>query len=214
MTFDYGRAAATTALALAACLGLAACNDGSGSAASANAAATAAAGRSASGSATSSASPAPTDSQAVTASVSPTAVASAQAPTAKAMAGASRPTATPSAAAAVPTACKNLAVHADVKSAVTQTWEHAKRVSHIQPKPGNFYYGSCGTTLYAAVRFEAGADATGDDRVQLQDEGSGLQFFQSTPSTRWLFVGSDAYPATDDCARFAPVALARQWNCS
>lgn len=212
MTFDYGRAVATAALALAACLGLAACNDGSGSAASASAAATAA--RSASGSATSSASPTPPDSQAVTASVSPTAVASTSpAPTAKAMAGVSRPTATPSAAAA-PAACKNLAVHADVKSAVTQTWEHAKRVSHIQPKPGNFYYGSCGTTLYAAVRFEAGAGATGDDRVQLQDEGSGLQFFRFTPSTGWWFVGSDAYPATDDCSRFAPVALARQWNCS
>ncbi|MGW4141425.1 hypothetical protein ACWELV_32265 [Streptomyces mirabilis] len=212
MTFDYGRAAATTALALAACSGLAACNDGSGSAASASAAATAA--RSASGSATSSASPTPTGSQAVTASISPTAVASkSPAPTAKAMAGAARPTATPS-AAAVPAACKNLAVQADVKSAVTQTWEHAKRVSHIQPKPGNFYYGSCGTTLYAAVRFEAGADATGDDRVQLQDEGSGLQSFRFTPSTGWRFVGSDRYPATDDCSRFAPVDLARQWHCS
>ncbi|MGW4985033.1 hypothetical protein [Streptomyces mirabilis] len=97
---------------------------------------------------------------------------------------------------------------------MTQTWEHAKRVSHIQPKPGNFYYGSCGTTLYAAVRFEAGAGATGDDRVQLQDEGSGLQFFRFTPSTGWSFVGSDRYPATDDCSRFAPIALARQWNCS
>lgn len=213
MTFDYGRAAATAALALAACLGLAACHDGSGSAASASAAATAA--RSASGSTTSSASPTPANSQAVTASISPTGVASTSpAPTAKAMAGASRPTATPSAAAAVPAACKNLAVQADVKSAVTQTWEHAKRVSHIQPKPGNFYYGSCGTTLYAAVRFEAGADATGDDRVQLQDEGSGLQSFRFTPSTGWRFVGSDRYPATDDCSRFAPVALARQWNCS
>lgn len=213
MAFDYGRVAATAALALAACLGLAACNDGSGPAASASAAATAA--RSVSGSATSSVSPTPTDSQAVTASVSPTAVASTSpVPTAKAMAGASRPTATPSAAAAVPAACKNLAVQADVKSAVTQTWEHAKRVSHIQPKPGNFYYGSCGTTLYAAVRFEAGAGATGDDRVQLQDEGSGLQSFRFTPSTGWRFVGSDGYPATDDCSRFAPVALARQWNCS
>ncbi|MER5907476.1 hypothetical protein ABT150_46780 [Streptomyces mirabilis] len=97
---------------------------------------------------------------------------------------------------------------------MTQTWEHAKRVSHIQPKPGNFYYGSCGTTLYAAVRFEAGAGATGEDRVQLQDEGSGLQFFRFTPSTGWRFVGSDAYPTTDDCSRFAPVALTRQWNCS
>lgn len=213
MTFGYRRAAATAALALTACLGLAACNDGSGSAASASAAATAA--RSASGSATSSASPTPTDSQTVTASVSPTAVASTSpAPTAKAIAGASRPTATPSAAAAVSAACKNLAVHADVKSAVTRTWEHAKGVSHIQPKPGNFYYGSCGTTLYAAVRFEAGAGATGDDRVQLQDEGSGLQFFRFTPSNGWWFVGSDAYPATDGCSRFAPVALARQWNCS
>jgi hypothetical protein len=151
----------------------------------------------------------------VTASVSPTAVASTSpAPTAKAIAGASRPTATPSAAAAVSAACKNLAVHADVKSAVTRTWEHAKGVSHIQPKPGNFYYGSCGTTLYAAVRFEAGAGATGDDRVQLQDEGSGLQFFRFAPSTGWWFVGSDAYPAADGCSRFAPVALARQWNCS
>ncbi|WP_406326501.1 hypothetical protein [Streptomyces sp. NBC_00203] len=214
MTFDHGRVAAATAgLALAASLGLAACNDGSGSAASASTAATAA--RRASGSVASSASATPTVSQAATASVGPTAVASTSpAPTAKAMAGATRPTATPSASTGVPAACKNLAVQADVKSAVTQTWEHAKRVSHIQPKPGNFYYGSCGTTLYAAARFEAGSGATGDDRVQLQDEGSSLQFFRFTPNTGWWFVGSDAYPATDDCSRFAPVALARQWNCS
>ncbi|WP_329167490.1 hypothetical protein OHB49_44915 (plasmid) [Streptomyces sp. NBC_01717] len=101
-----------------------------------------------------------------------------------------------------------------MKSAVTQTWEHAKRVSHIQPKPDNFYYGSCGTTLYAAARFDAGADATGEDRIQLQDEGSGLQFFRFTPSSGWWFVGSDAYPPSNECSRFAPVALARQWNCS
>ncbi|MFB7312575.1 hypothetical protein [Streptomyces sp. NPDC056192] len=101
-----------------------------------------------------------------------------------------------------------------MKSAVTQAWEHAKRVSHIQPKPDNFYYGSCGTTLYAAVRFDAGAGATGNDRIQLQDEGSGLQFFRFTPSSGWWFVGSDAYPASNDCSRFVPVALARQWNCS
>ena len=64
------------------------------------------------------------------------------------------------------------------------------------------------------IVLEAGADATGDDRVQLQDEGSGLQFFRFTPSTGWRFVGSDAYPATNDCSQFTPVALTRQWNCS
>ncbi|MFI2761751.1 hypothetical protein ACH5A3_23220 [Streptomyces echinatus] len=97
---------------------------------------------------------------------------------------------------------------------MTQTWEHAKRAGHIQPRPGNFYYGSCGTTHYAAARFEAGAGATGDDRVQLQDEGSSLQFFRLSPGTAWWFVGSDTYPATDDCSRFAPADLARRWNCS
>ncbi|MFF8866308.1 hypothetical protein ACF08B_30150 [Streptomyces sp. NPDC015139] len=96
---------------------------------------------------------------------------------------------------------------------MTQAWEHAKGVGHIQPKPGNFYYGGCGTTRYAAVRFEAGAGAAGEDRVQLQDEGSGLQFFRRAPGAGWGFVGSDAYPATDDCSRFAPVDLARAWNC-
>ncbi|WP_181009496.1 hypothetical protein [Streptomyces sp. SM11] len=101
-----------------------------------------------------------------------------------------------------------------MKSAVTRVWAHSKGISHIQPKPGNFYYGSCGTTLYAAVRFEAGVGATGDDLVHLQDEGSGLQFFRSTPSAGWRFVRSDTFPATHDCSRFAPVALARQWNCS
>ncbi|MFD4318298.1 hypothetical protein [Streptomyces sp. NPDC058548] len=135
-------------------------------------------------------------------------------PTTRTKTATARPTAAPSTTAAVPAACKNLAATADVKSAVTRTWERAKRVSHIQPKPGNFYYGSCGTTRHAAVRFEGGAGATGDDLVQLQDEGSGLQFFRFTPGTGWRFVGSDTYPATGDCSRFAPVALARQWGCS
>jgi hypothetical protein len=97
---------------------------------------------------------------------------------------------------------------------VTQTWTNAKGVAHIQPRPGGFYYGSCGTTLYAAVRFEAAPGATSHDLVQLQDEGTVLQFFRFTPSAGWAFVGSDSYPPTDDCATFAPAALARQWHCS
>jgi hypothetical protein len=96
---------------------------------------------------------------------------------------------------------------------VTQTWENAKGIAHIQPKPGGFSYGSCGTTLYAAVRFQAAPGATGNDLVQLQDEGSVLQFFRFTPSTGWAFVGSDTYPPTGDCSRFTPVALTRQWLC-
>ncbi|ROP55809.1 hypothetical protein EDD94_5379 [Streptomyces sp. PanSC9] len=83
-----------------------------------------------------------------------------------------------------------------------------------RPKPGGFYYGGCGTTRYAAVRFEVGAGAAGEDRVQLQDEGSGLRFFRLPPGAGWAFVGSDTYPATGDCSRFTPADLAhrlREW---
>ncbi|MBF9073159.1 hypothetical protein [Streptacidiphilus fuscans] len=111
-------------------------------------------------------------------------------------------------------ACRNLAVPADVKWAVTQTWANAKRIYHIQPKPGEFYYGSCGTTLYAAARFEAAAGATDSDLVQLQDEGSVLQFFRFTPSTGWAFTGSDSFPPTSDCSQAVPAALSHQWHCS
>lgn len=213
MIFSHGRAAATAALTLAACAGLVACDDGSGSAASPGVLPTVA--PSASVSATSAASPTPTKSRPVTGSTGASGVArTPSAPATEAGAEASRPTAAPSVAAAVAAPCENLPASADVKLAVTQAWEHAKGVGHIQPKPGNFYYGSCGTTRYAAVRFEAGAGAAGADRVQLQDEGSGLQFFRRTPGAGWGFVGSDAYPATDDCSRFAPADLARAWNCS
>ncbi|MER7696561.1 MULTISPECIES: hypothetical protein [unclassified Streptomyces] len=97
---------------------------------------------------------------------------------------------------------------------MTKVWTRSKGISHIQPKPGSFYYGSCGATSYAAVRFEAGAGATGEDLVHLQDEGSGLQFFRSAPGAGWRFVRSDTFPATHDCSRFVPLALASQWNCS
>ncbi|MBF9066558.1 hypothetical protein [Streptacidiphilus fuscans] len=97
---------------------------------------------------------------------------------------------------------------------MTQTWANTKGIAHIQPKPGGFYYGSCGTTLYAAVRFEVAPGATSNDLVQLQDEGTSLQFFRFTPETGWTFVGSDSYPPTTNCSQFAPVALSRQWHCS
>lgn len=100
-----------------------------------------------------------------------------------------------------------------MKSAVTQTWENAKKTSHVQPRTGSFYYGGCGADLYAAVRFEAAAGATGNDLVALQDEGAVLQFFRFSPGTGWQFVASDSFPATNDCAVVAPAALASEWNC-
>ncbi|RAG84006.1 hypothetical protein DN069_19045 [Streptacidiphilus pinicola] len=100
-----------------------------------------------------------------------------------------------------------------MKAAVTQTWANAKRVAHIQPEPGAFFFGSCGKTLYAAARFEAAAGATSVDLVQLQDEGTVLQFFRFTPATGWAFVGSDSYPAANHCTSAVPVALAAQWHC-
>jgi hypothetical protein len=218
MLFDRRPAVFTAALVLAACSGLAACDDGSDSAVSTGARPTSS--RSASESTSYAPSSAQADARAVAASSGPGAVASASpASTATAKADFSTPTTTPTPALA-PTpasstaACTNLAVPAHVKSAVTQAWERSKGISHIRPKPGSFYYGGCGPTSYAAVRFEAGAGATGDDLVHLQDEGSGLQFFRSTPSTGWRFVRSDTFPATRDCSQGVPVALARQWNCS
>lgn len=216
MLFDHRPAVFAAALVLAACTGLAACDDGSDSAVSASTKPTS--DRSASGPPSYAASSAPADARPVAASAGPGAVASASpasTATAKADFSTPAPTPTPTPTPASSTAaCTNLALPADVKSAVTQAWAYSKGISHIQPKPGNFYYGSCGTTLYAAVRFEAGVGATGDDLVHLQDEGSGLQFFRSTPSTGWRFVRSDTFPATHDCSLAAPVALARQWNCS
>lgn len=214
MLFDRRPAVFTAALVLAACSGLAACDDGADSAV--HTGAQPRSGQSASESASYAPSSAPADARAVAASSSPGAVASASpASTATAKADFSTPTpALAPAPASSTAACTNLAVPAHVKSAVTQAWERSKGISHIRPKPGSFYYGGCGPTSYAAVRFEAGAGATGDDLVHLQDEGSGLQFFRSTPSTGWRFVRSDTFPATRDCSQSVPVALARQWNCS
>ncbi|WP_194292985.1 hypothetical protein [Streptomyces smaragdinus] len=109
--------------------------------------------------------------------------------------------------------CRNLAVSAQVKSTVTRTWETAKRISHMQPEPGSFYYGGCGTAQYAAARFQATPGATGTDLVALQDEGSVLQFFRYQPGTGWKFVTSDSFPPTNNCAIVAPPALAELWHC-
>ncbi|MBM9506376.1 hypothetical protein [Actinacidiphila acididurans] len=109
--------------------------------------------------------------------------------------------------------CRNLAVSAQVKAAVTRTWETAEHVSHVQPKPGSFYYGGCGSDQYAATRFQGAAGATGADLVALQDEGSVLQFFRYGPGIGWQFVTSDSFPASNNCSAVAPAALAAQWHC-
>ena len=156
---------------------------------------------------------------------SATGSAAATAPAASAVPTASGPAASAPAASApaggAPSAstaagCQNLAATAAVKSAVTAAYEAANpQLNHIEPAPGTFFYGSCGSTRYAATRFQPTAGASQSTLVAMQDEGSARKYFSSTGSAGWGYTGSDGFPARGGCPATVPADLATAWaNCS
>ena len=108
--------------------------------------------------------------------------------------------------------CQNLTATAGVKAAVTAAYEAANpQLNHIQPAPGGFFYGSCGSTRYAATRFQATAGADQNTLVGMQDEGSVRKYFSWTGSTGWGYTGSDGFPAAGGCPGQIPAGLAKAW---
>ncbi len=193
------RRSATAVLALSAALLVGGCTSsgGGGSAAGTPSAVASATGRS-----TPAASAAAGSSAAASAPAGATSSASASAP---AGGGSS----------ASPAGCQDLAATAAVKSAVTAAYEAANpQLDHIQPVPGTFFYGSCGSTRYAATRFEPTAGASQNTLVAMQDEGSVRKYFSSTGSTSWGYTGSDGFPSHGGCLALVPAGLATAWaNC-
>ncbi|MFK0172261.1 hypothetical protein ACIQU5_26030 [Streptomyces sp. NPDC090306] len=114
-------------------------------------------------------------------------------------------------------ACRSRAVPAATKSAVTDAFRANAGLTHVAPAPGTFYYGTCGTTAYAASRFQPTSGATTGEQVQLQDEGAAMKYFTLAQGGTWRLVASDGFPRdARGCAAVPqiPKALAAAWsNC-
>ncbi|MDW4911253.1 hypothetical protein RB628_39665 [Streptomyces sp. ADMS] len=91
------------------------------------------------------------------------------------------------------------------------------RFAHIQPVPGQFFYGQCGGVRYAATRFESTSGATYEQLVGMQDEGSAAKYFRGTSANSWSYLASDGSPRGPHGCRDVPQipeALAAAWgNC-
>ena len=128
-------------------------------------------------------------------------------------AGSASPTATASATSGTEAGgCQDLTATASVKAAVVSAYE-AKNpgLTDIVPAPGNFYYGSCGGTQYAATNFTAGPGAPQNTLVAMQDDGSTRKYF-AFAATGWSYVNSDSFPDRGGCAAQIPADLAKAWN--
>jgi hypothetical protein len=81
---------------------------------------------------------------------------------------------------------------------------------------GATYYGTCGSVSYAVTRFHAAPNATLQEQVSFQDDGSGPRFFVRQVGGTWTLAGSVPYDQTASCATFTqlPSALKTLWqNC-
>ncbi|MEH0573347.1 MULTISPECIES: hypothetical protein [Streptomyces] len=140
---------------------------------------------------------------------------------------ASPPTATPKSHTAVPDpetkppsssspTCRSLVVPQQIKDAVTQAYRRSQPgLVHITPVKGTFYYGQCDSDFYAGASFTATADATGNELVQLQDEGSAEKYFMKARDGGWTYVASDGFPRSPrGCAAIPeiPAGLAPLWG--
>ncbi|MEY9849354.1 hypothetical protein [Streptacidiphilus sp. MAP5-3] len=185
------RRAAAATLAVSAAMALSACRS-SGPAAGASATTSAVA-----------AAPSPSASAHASATTSATVSATSSATATASM------TATPSPTAAV---CENLVATAAVKTAVTQAYGAVAHLDHIQPRAGGFLYGGCGGVMYAETRFTPTADATTNEQVALQDEGSSRKYFRLSSAGTWTYLGTGGFPDTGGCLSQIPSPMATIWN--
>jgi hypothetical protein len=111
------------------------------------------------------------------------------------------------------TGCRNLVATAAVKTAVTRAYtRHNPVFHHIKPRPGQFLYGQCGDTRYAATAFELTPGATPQEQVGIQDDGSARKYFILRGSQPWDYSHSAA-PFSGGCVGI-PRELSQLWdNC-
>ncbi|MER6572265.1 hypothetical protein ABT288_40350 [Streptomyces sp. NPDC001093] len=117
------------------------------------------------------------------------------------------------AASAKTTGCRNLVTAAAVKTAVTRAYtSHNALFHHIKPRPGQFLYGQCGDTRYAATAFELTPGATPQEQVGIQDDGSARKYFILRGGRPWGYRHSAA-PFSGGCVGI-PRELSQLWdNC-
>ncbi len=120
---------------------------------------------------------------------------------------------TVTAASAKITGCRNLVATAAVKTAVTRAYtSHTTLFHHIKPRPGQFLYGQCGDTRYAATAFELTPGATYQEKVHIQDDGSARKYFILRSNQPWGYSHSAA-PFSGGCVGI-PRQLSQLWdNC-
>ncbi|MFF3920305.1 hypothetical protein ACFYZB_44255 [Streptomyces sp. NPDC001852] len=100
---------------------------------------------------------------------------------------------------------------AEVKTAVTRAYtRHNALFRHIKPRPGQFLYGQCGGTRYAATAFELTPGATRQEQIGIQDDGSARKYFILRGSQPWVYSHSAA-PFSGGCVDI-PRELAKLWN--
>ncbi|MER5548438.1 hypothetical protein ACWDBD_29275 [Streptomyces sp. NPDC001118] len=117
------------------------------------------------------------------------------------------------AASAKNTGCRNLVATATVKTAVTRAYtSHNSLFHHIKPRPGQFLYGQCGDTRYAATAFELTPGATHQEQIGIQDDGSARKYFILRDGRPWAYSHSAA-PFSGGCVGI-PKELSQRWdNC-
>ena len=166
---------------------------------------------------TSGGSTAPTASAPSAASAAVSAAASVAAST---VPSASPSTPVPAAAAPAPTAsasaagCQNLAAGPALKASVTEAHRAWAHLVHIQPVPGGFYYGRCGSVEYAGTQFQPAPNATYNDQVALQDDGGTMMYYARSAGGGWRHVASSGIEPWLGCTklRAIPHALAVLWH--
>jgi len=111
--------------------------------------------------------------------------------------------------------CQNLTADASVRAQVTAAHQRFTNLRHIEPVAGDFYYGRCGATSYAATDFEPAVGAGYAENVGLQDDGSTMQYYARTGSGPWRHLTNDSLPRDPrGCAAVAalPAALSLLWH--
>lgn len=112
--------------------------------------------------------------------------------------------------------CRSLTVSTAAKTEVTAAYgrQSRPRLVDIRPRTGTFYYGSCGSTTYAAAMFVPTVGATYAERVASQDDGAAMKYFSRSGNGNWTLIASDGLPRDPrGCAAVPqiPAPLATHW---
>lgn len=111
-------------------------------------------------------------------------------------------------------ACRSLTATPQIKEQVTAAHRAVSGLRYIEPVAGDFFYGGCGATSYAATDFEFAIGAGYAEEVGLQDDGSAMQYYRRVGAGPWRHVAADSFPRDPHGCRAVaalPRPLATLW---